>query len=483
MAFIIGFSLIGFATILVSHAAISPNAKVSEAENYATNANTTIIGDISASNGNYVQFDATIGGILGTAQGTIRYVDCNSGSDNNSGTSTSQAWKTLGKANQATLAAGDAIALMAGCSFNGQLIISQSGTSVKPIIVAAYGSGSKPKINGNAYDGVVKLSGSYITVDGLELHAVISDYVPTGSTCAGTASEYVLGFNLATGATHNTVQNSYATGFYAGVFLESGANNNLITKNTLVDNTSEYPDNAGGNDDAGAFGVALAGDNNEVSYNQISGNSVCSVDYNTDGSAVEVYGGSNNIVHHNTSINNNVFSELGESHSTNNVFIYNVVRSTLPGSTFLVTRGNGDFFGPVSNTKVFNNTVYLTASDSEGIGCAGDCSTGILSLYNNIIWTGYRAIYSDKKFDENNNIYWRPDGSPLIQFPSGGTIGANSRIANPLFVNVSAADFHLQGSSPAINAGAAKTESLNIGKDFDGKTLTTPLEIGAFQYP
>ena len=483
VVFIVGFSLIGIGTILISHAATSPNAKISEAESYSSNASTTIINDTSASNGSYVQFDATPTGILTTAQGTIRYVDCNNGNDNNSGTSPGQAWKTLTRANQTTLASGDAIALMSGCSFDGQLIISQSGTSTRPIIVAAYGNGARPKVTGNAWDGVVKLIGSYIIVDGLELHANISSYVPAGSTCAGTASEYVLGYNLVTGATHNTIQNSYATGFYAGIFLESGANNNIITKNTLVDNLSEYPNNPGGNDDAGAFGIALAGDSNDVSYNQVSGNSVCSVDYGADGSAVEVYGGSNNVIHHNTSVNNNVFSELGESHSSNNTFAFNVVRSNLQGSMFLYTRGNGDFFGPVSNTKVYNNTAYLTASDAEGVGCGGDCSTGILSFYNNIIWTGYRAVYSDKRFDENNNVYWRPDGNPLVQFPSGGTMGANSKKANPLFVNPGGGDFHLQSTSPAINGGATLSESLNLSKDFDGKSLTTPLEIGAYQYP
>lgn len=59
-------------------------------------------------------------------------------------------WKTLNKLNAyfASLTPGDAVLLKRGEVFDGSITISKSGTSDQPIKVSAYGSGSKPVING-----------------------------------------------------------------------------------------------------------------------------------------------------------------------------------------------------------------------------------------------------------------------------------------------------------------------------------------------
>ena len=56
------FALLGVVTIMLSNAAISPNAKVAQAEAYASAQNTTTVSDTSSSGSSYVQFDATSGG-------------------------------------------------------------------------------------------------------------------------------------------------------------------------------------------------------------------------------------------------------------------------------------------------------------------------------------------------------------------------------------------------------------------------------------
>lgn len=58
LLFITIFSLIGAALLVRSFAALSPNARVSEAESYATAQNSAIVTDASASGSSYVQFDA-----------------------------------------------------------------------------------------------------------------------------------------------------------------------------------------------------------------------------------------------------------------------------------------------------------------------------------------------------------------------------------------------------------------------------------------
>ena len=69
----------------------------------------------------------------------------NTGSDNNTGLSDAQAWKTISKVNAATLLPGDQILFNRGDSWrNESLSVNYSGTSANNIIVSNYGSGSNP---------------------------------------------------------------------------------------------------------------------------------------------------------------------------------------------------------------------------------------------------------------------------------------------------------------------------------------------------
>ncbi len=59
-------------------------------------------------------------------------------------------WKTLGKMNNfmSSVQPGDTIALKAGETFYGSLIVTKSGTSALPIVISRYGTGSDPIITG-----------------------------------------------------------------------------------------------------------------------------------------------------------------------------------------------------------------------------------------------------------------------------------------------------------------------------------------------
>ena len=77
----------------------------------------------------------------------IYYVS-NTGSDSNSGASTSTAWQSLAKVNSKTFSADDQILFKRGDTFYGTLNVNQSGTSGHPIIYGAYGTGASPIISG-----------------------------------------------------------------------------------------------------------------------------------------------------------------------------------------------------------------------------------------------------------------------------------------------------------------------------------------------
>ncbi|WP_339264704.1 S-layer homology domain-containing protein [Paenibacillus sp. FSL R5-0470] len=81
------------------------------------------------------------------------YVDSFAGSDSNDGRTPETAWKTFSVVNQTTFEAGDRILLKKGGIWNEQLYPKGSGTDDKPITITAYGSGSKPTINGGGMAG------------------------------------------------------------------------------------------------------------------------------------------------------------------------------------------------------------------------------------------------------------------------------------------------------------------------------------------
>jgi len=88
------------------------------------------------------------------------------GSDENPGTSPDRAWKTLAKANAATLAPGDKILLQGGATFEGTLEIKHSGTPEKPILVSSYSNG-RATIQAGTARGILAKNQSGIEISNL----------------------------------------------------------------------------------------------------------------------------------------------------------------------------------------------------------------------------------------------------------------------------------------------------------------------------
>lgn len=109
--------------------------------------------------------------VYAAAQGTSYYVDSNNGNDSQSGTSASQAWKSLGKVNSMAFQPGDRILFKSGGSWNGHLSPQGSGTAGSPIVVDRYDSGNKPVINGKGLtEGTIMLQNQeYWEISNLEI--------------------------------------------------------------------------------------------------------------------------------------------------------------------------------------------------------------------------------------------------------------------------------------------------------------------------
>jgi len=252
-----------------------------------------------------------------------------------------------------------------------------------------------------------------------------------------------------------------------GVFIVPGSHHNRVIKNELKNNRMMFDADPWRND-GGGHAILLEGDYNEIAYNQIHDSMACSRRYDADGDAVELYGGHDNSIHHNTVWNTWQFTELSLSTTSNNSYAYNVVN----GHT-----GFAQHAGP-TRTKVYNNVFYSAGGAGDnGVVCY-PCSTSALTFKNNIVW-GYGALSTGGgAVDEAYNVFWAPNGNPWFDFPRSST----DRVVDPKFVSPGS-DFRLQAGSPAINAGILESVNLGWRVDLAGRAVPVngAVDIGAYE--
>jgi hypothetical protein len=415
------------------------------------------------------------------------YVDCSQTSIGNGTLATP--WKALSSANATPLLSGDQVLLKRGTTCTGYLTLTASGATI-----GAYGTATaKPVI---AYDGTspygtaIWVKGNSNTIENLILR--LSTTFASGLTFAtcngqqqkfnGALSGLVLEDNSGqpgTFGSFNKLRFLDISGFTNGIYVNRGKGNsilgNVIHDNNIMGNLAL---------DYGAQGIGLEGDDNEIAYNEISGHDACSIPYTRDGSGIEVYFASNNSIHHNKGFNNNAFVELGGNTSANNKITYNIVASSLVGSYFLVTRGSTNF-GPVNNTVVFNNTVYLTGASSNGIAC-DTCSPAILTAKNNILWiNGTISHITGQPAVSANNLFYKIGGSPSIDvgtLPLAAIASSDPRFLAPS-TTLASANFHLKNTSPAVNTGNPDSVTAGYLSDFDQFAVPQGgiVDIGAYE--
>jgi hypothetical protein len=352
--------------------------------------------------------------VTASASASTYYVSP-SGSDTGPGSAASP-WRTLAHVRAVSLAPGARVLLRRGATWREQLVMERSGTRANPIVIGAFGSGPAPRITAS---DCVKIKGDFVVVQGL----AVDNCTRAGVTVQGD---------------HVLVRGMWTTHNIAGIEVDDTSSGSRVTHNVVAANNRMNRNTPGGSDDHGAFGILLHGDYTLVDHNRISGSDAASYDYGRDGAAIEVFGARWNRIHANIAINNQAFTELGDSRSINNVYSSNVVRSRLATSAFLITTG------AVLGTKAFHNTVVMTGAQGQGFVCSS-CSRSVLQLRNNIIQARWKGGYAGGSVDEDYNLY----SGGILQFSRG----RHSRVAAPRFV--SATNLRLLPSSPAVDRGVA----------------------------
>lgn len=349
------------------------------------------------------------------------YYVATTGSDSNPGTQ-SQPFRTISKG-VSVVAAEDTLYIRGGTYSEGidsRRMTIPSGTSwTNAPHIAAY-SGETIIVRG------VHLTASsikYLIIDG-----IISDATGTGEEA----------LYIGNGAHHVRIQNgalrnSSTQG--AQITRSSGGFNELI--NLDVHNN--------GTDPHFEHGLYIWGSNNLVDGCRIYHNAAYGVHiYDSDVKAVNNNVVRNSKVYGNGSAGATSFGVLlssGDGNMTYNNLIYN-------------NRGGIKIGSSTTNTKVYNNTLYNNAQNGIEVTSS---STGAVI---------------------RNNIVYAPE--TIINRGTSTTLSHNLT-SDPKFVKSSANDFHLQSTSPAIDAGMALTA---VPVDFSGipRPQGSGYDIGAYEY-
>jgi len=438
------------------------------------------------------------------------YIDAINGSDGNDGISSTTPWKTISKVNSHQFNPGDTILFKKEQEWNETLEIHLSGSSQQPIIYASYGDGKKPcittdkglcieiddaeyiivkdfelkeskkgiKIRGDT-DGKINLEhlcihniteSSSIRIENRENVTIksceISDCKQGGGISAGGKELFWSSLkNHHITIINSTIYNNYKN----GVYIE-GHHANIANNHIYSNGRSKYYHN-----------IYLMGDDAVVEHNELS--------YSPDGNGFRYEGGNLtirfNYIHDNGKHGISFWNDFPNTFKDNKIY-YNLITGMDEDHWGIhINEYNGGF----NEIIIHNNNIYSGDKESRGIALY-DCSN--VDLYNNIIAVQNRVLAVDATgssgFSSDNNCWFSSISTPFKWHEEYGDFNDylllgtdnNSYFADPLFINTENNDFHLQSSSPAINAGI----DLGYPLDFDAHTVPTGIssDIGAFEF-
>lgn len=392
------------------------------------------------------------------------YYISSAGNNANNGMTINSSWRTVAAANSVVFQPGDTLLFRRGDTFTGiGLVIQQSGTNSQPITIGSYGTGSLPILDGGGTDTTrgttepIVLHGSWIVVENVQVqHSAWAGIGVFGTDCV--------------------IQHCTATRNVMGIHAENGADRLKVLYCNASSNSIMFTGTSS-TDDVGAIGIGLTRCTGaEIAYCTLNNNIAPSPDFMYDGAAIEIFETKNALIHHNISIDSETFCELGgfaPNSPTGNEFHNNIIVATNYASAKgIYIHGAGEF-GPVYDTTVRNNTIYLTGSSSLGFGT--DSSS--VTFENNIVYSPNKIAFSAGNITEGHNVYF--GGGTNTVRSSTGTIATSSITANPLFI-AAPLNLQLQQNSPAINRGTA----VNYSTDYSGNPRTHGVapDAGAYEY-
>ena len=434
--------------------------------------------------------------LMGNLNATTYYVD-NAGNDGNSGNSTSSPWKTIGKVNGFTFAAGDIVSFKGGQTFtDASLIPPRDGSSGLPMVFNSYGTG-KATLDAQGNYVTVKVDyRNYLTF--YNLRFIHGRQIGMGGNSDGVN---IGGWNVNNLLIdHCNIDYSYQAAGQKTANAYFGADANSSTNIVIRYSTINYA--------GGSHGIYLDGVSNcTLEYDTIS--------YNWNNAIRIAYGnnyqGTNNLTVRYCVMKGNGTATDGtqwdatihDDGSVNAQYYYNVfetrTNSTNQGIIkFIDEKPNGSV--PPKGIKFYNNTCIIHTTGSENYSFEFGTSSGDgypditgmtnMDFRNNIIYadvsTGrYFYLHSalPTGWNINNNCYyggggWNINGTDYTTITNWRTRGfdASGFISNPLFTT-NFTNLGLQSASSCINTGT----SVGLTTDMVGNTISGNPDLGAFE--
>jgi len=421
---------------------------------------------------------------------TVYYVDGTSGSDSYPGTQ-SMPWKTIGKAAN-TLKGGDTAIVKAG-TYNERVVVASSGSSGSLISFEAQGTvqcqgftvkgnyiqvkgfkvtATQPTWDAEGYG--IWVEGSNCTIDNNYAY-----YCPTGGIVTTSSSA---GCTI----TNNRCQRNALNG------LEIGGSNHLVESNEIWATISFHtPTNWSPGGDAN--GIMIWGSGHIFRKNYIHDISYADSENQGYMPLIDAFqtvadgrhtGGTTNILVERNLV---ILTSYRDPSTRCVAFRLREASSITIRNNIVIAFGGtetGENGGTCHHIKVQNNTFIGSLAypiSHWPIGISLD-NCPYATVKNNIVYdqVNYPIYFSGSSFtglEIDYNCAYNSDGTTPFGTPQPGDLWG----VNPKFVNAAGRDFHLQSSSPCINAGTAIADNV---VDYDGnpRPIGSVWDIGAYEY-
>ncbi len=488
---------------------------------------------------------ATANAVITIGSGPAFYVST-TGNDTHLGTINSP-WRTIQHAAD-TAVAGDTVCVMGGV-YNEVVTLPRSGSATAGYITfqsypgqTAIVDGTGRAIPGGQYGLFTVQDRSFVVISGFEIRNYTADTtanVPLGIYITGAGSSIqILGNRIHDIITTAKSANANALGMavYASrapasinkLTISGNEISNLTTGsseslsvNGNVENWSVTNNIIHDNNNIGIDAIGFERTSPDPAFDQarnglISGNVIYNITsyfnpaYGAQFAADGIYvdGGTGITIEHNAVHNVDIGLELACEHSghvTGNC----IARSNLiyhANSVGVTIGGYANGVGGTDNCAIVNNTLFCNDTRNTGSGEFQIQFHATNNVFeNNIVSATSQGLllnnYTSSAVQPavlNNNLYfvsvgtgkgiWKSNGSNHVGFASFQTatgLDAHSLYANPLFLNTTTFDFHVNTGSPAINRGLNPGVPVVGTLDFDGKPRVqgTQIDMGAYEQP
>lgn len=356
-------------------------------------------------------------------------------------------------------------------------------------------------------------SGGFINLSNNKIHDIKNMVTPTGKDRLGRDAHGIAVYGTKAPASIHDLTISgnelynLVLGSSESLVLNGNVDGFAVTDNLIHDNDNIGIDLIGfeGTAPNTTYDQARNGlvKGNRVYNNSVQNNPSYKSDDNSAG-GIYVDGGKDSIIEQNYSYNNDIGVEIASEHAgkaTSNITVRSnvIYNNRLTG---IAMGGYNEERGSTVNCKIVNNTLYKNDTFEDGSGqflVQYDTRNNVIQ--NNIFVASSTDMLISNGYTKNSgnvvdyNLYFAPRGSSeanwiwknkeytgFSAYKSGTGNDTHSLFADPKFVSAANSDFHLQSSSPAIDAG--NTDLAIIGTlDIDGKPRVqgVAVNIGAYE--